>query len=417
MQKETDYNNQPDDFSKSIREKLGDYTMPVADHCWDEIEEKMARRKVSPFLRIGASVAAIVAILLLFFYQSSSFTEKSGVIVEMANETILTKPSLGKTDKLPQKENLSKDNNLLVNRKISTPEKIEKQESSESDYKYAELEFLASTVDSLNSVQKESVSTYAEHSNIDSIPSLQSNGLDVHLENEWKKSLLTGNSKNDNNWTLAASFGTSGPSSLNGVTDKYVNEDDWNSNIPGYPNLESGYPGELANSKISDIDYLPPLSFGLMVRRSLNKRIAIESGIVYTFLSTKFKGMSDMPFDAKLELHYLGIPVNVVANIWSNNRWNIYLSAGGMIEKGLKSNFTQNTYKLGQPQTTKIASDIKRIQLSTNAYAGVSYSFYKSWGLYLEPKMSYYFDNRQPISVRTENSFVFGLNAGVRYEF
>ena len=48
---------------------------------------------------------------------------------------------------------------------------------------------------------------------------------------------------------------------------------------------------------------------------------------------------------------------------------------------------------------------------------GVSYRFYRDWSLYLEPRYSYYFDNNQPVSYRTENMTLIGVGAGVRFEF
>lgn len=60
---------------------------------------------------------------------------------------------------------------------------------------------------------------------------------------------------------------------------------------------------------------------------------------------------------------------------------------------------------------------ISGVQWSLNGSVGVSYRLYREWSLYLEPRISYYFNNDQPVSIRTENSVIIGLGAGFRFEF
>ena len=38
-----------------------------------------------------------------------------------------------------------------------------------------------------------------------------------------------------------------------------------------------------------DVSYSLPISFGFTVRKDLSRRIAVESGLMYTYLSTTFK--------------------------------------------------------------------------------------------------------------------------------
>ncbi len=159
-------------------------------------------------------------------------------------------------------------------------------------------------------------------------------------------------------------------------------------------------------------NYLPPISVGVSVRKDFNRYVGIESGINYTYLVTKFE-LNNSSQHADLRLHYLGIPLNVVGNIVNQPKWNLYVSAGGMVEKGLKSEWTQ--YVESKSQTTSAA--IKGLQWSLNLAAGVSYKFNPNISIYVEPKMSYYFDNKQPISIRTDKPLIFWANVGFRYSF
>ena len=55
-----------------------------------------------------------------------------------------------------------------------------------------------------------------------------------------------------------------------------------------------------------------------------------------TYLSTTFPEGEDCR-QVKSSLHYLGIPLNLVVYVWKNQRWNVYLSGGFMMEKGLQA--------------------------------------------------------------------------------
>lgn len=55
---------------------------------------------------------------------------------------------------------------------------------------------------------------------------------------------------------------------------------------------------------------------------------------------------------------------------------------------------------------------------SLGAGLGVGYNFIDNFGIYIEPGVSYYFDNdKQPESYRTAHPLMFNLNAGFRFKF
>lgn len=159
--------------------------------------------------------------------------------------------------------------------------------------------------------------------------------------------------------------------------------------------------------------HLPPFSVGVSVRKDINRIFGIESGLTYTFLMSKFEMVGNSNQHATSRQHYLGIPLNVSANILNTSHWNIYVSAGGMLEKGLQSEWTQ--YVGEKSRTT--SSKINGVQWSVNASVGATYKFHKKMGVYLEPKFSYYFDNDQPVSIRTDKPIIIGVNLGLRYQF
>lgn len=188
---------------------------------------------------------------------------------------------------------------------------------------------------------------------------------------------------------------------------------------PDYkPLLPVVVPGEPFSAEdYSEADYALPLSFGVMARKNFNDRLALESGLVYTYLSSRFAASGSLARTARLELHYIGIPLNLVVYAWNHPRWNVYFTAGGMVEKGVKSFYTQQVFREGQQAVLSREEGIGGVQWSLNFSAGAEYRFYKAWSFYLEPRLSRYFDNDQPASYRTAHAWNVGLSGGIRYAF
>ncbi|MDR0547477.1 MAG: PorT family protein [Dysgonamonadaceae bacterium] len=176
----------------------------------------------------------------------------------------------------------------------------------------------------------------------------------------------------------------------------------------------------LTPSDFNRMVHRPPISFGLSVRKELTRFLSIESGLSYTFLSSYFENKFPVQQEANLDLHYLGVPLNLIVNIYGNRytRWNFYFSAGGMIEKGLFSHYVQTVYE--EPSfaiTSKSDEKIKGFQYSLQSAVGIDFKITKNYSLYLEPKITYYLSNNQPFNIRTEHPLVFGMNFGIRYNW
>jgi len=149
----------------------------------------------------------------------------------------------------------------------------------------------------------------------------------------------------------------------------------------------------------------------------LNDRFGIETGLVYTYLSTGFVVNGPQYYAADLNLHYLGVPVNFVVNLWDKKSWSFYASGGGMVEKGLQSVFKREGFMVYDNKSSIDKSSISGLQWSINGGLGISYLFLKDMSLYLEPGFSYFFDCDQPMSKRTDDPFIFNLRVGLRYDF
>jgi hypothetical protein len=166
----------------------------------------------------------------------------------------------------------------------------------------------------------------------------------------------------------------------------------------------------------SDMKHHLPFSFGLTALRTLNNHLALESGVVYTQLVSTYL---DTYTDLKQRLHYLGVPLNLVISTGnSNQRWCFFVSAGGMLEKGVRASYVRKeSWGNNTLHQTAVKTHIDGVQWSLSTALGLRYRFEKGIGLYVAPHLSYYFDNRQPVSVRSGHALSAGFNIGVNYEF
>ena len=165
------------------------------------------------------------------------------------------------------------------------------------------------------------------------------------------------------------------------------------------------------HSITTSIRHHQSLRFGLSLRYGIGNRWSIESGLSYSYHKSDITNLSgDSEMTTEQRLSYIGIPLNVSYQIWSGNRFGFYLSAGGMAEKMVKGSRTT--------QTATESVSIRPLQFSVNGVAGAEFRIDKSFSLYVEPGLSYHFDNNSPVpTIYQDEPLNFNLNVGLRFSF
>ena len=174
-------------------------------------------------------------------------------------------------------------------------------------------------------------------------------------------------------------------------------------------------------TEIGDNRYGLPLSFGVGAKIDLTQKWSVGVGVNYSLLSRKFKGeylnvdngniIEYTQSDIRNLQHYIGIPVNAYYNIINKNKVNFYAYAGGAVEKCVA-----NEYQI--LETKRVHKEKARgVQWSANVGVGVEFMLGEHVGLYLDPSARYYFNNRQPKSIRTSQPFMVGFELGLRTRF
>jgi len=426
------HNDHLDDFSKLIQQKLENHRMPVDIGCWNEIESRInptvPRNKVSRTKWIAsiAAVAAFIAIILLVIpdnkplsemaslHQNSDFTFSGK---EYRNETADESTVNTQSSNISGIQQNHRAHTTLITVTNDTPEADKENKENVEDNNNADTDKTPVSNDNALADKEPEKEPDEQKKDSEATPEKK------ETKGQEPRIMLPKKVNNNDKWLLAASVSSTG--------NNFSSEEAFLSSLKDYSSTPNGLeeqpvladPGDtnnqlLATEDYSNVEHSLPLSFGLTVRKDINKYIGVETGLVYTYLSSTFERVNIPHYKTKQELHYLGVPVNLVVYLLNDPKWNVYVSGGVMLEKGLRNKSTQDMYQNNEKtSSTTEKKSIKGVQWSLNASAGVSYAFYEDLSLYVEPRFSHFFDNDQPLSVRTEKSNVFGLGGGLRYKF
>ncbi len=201
-------------------------------------------------------------------------------------------------------------------------------------------------------------------------------------------------------------------------------------NIMSNPTPPTGTPWSgvaLNNFKVSSpsfsdikLQHSMPVSVGVAFAFPLGPRVAIETGLNYSYLHSSGDTKNDLGsgLSMKQELHYLGIPLGVTYLFLSSRSIDFYARGGAMIEKAIFARWTEKVLdESGRTTSQEIYNKkIKGIQPSVDASLGAMFKLSPTMGIYVEPGVAYYIEQTdQPANYRTENSVSFSLRVGMRF--
>lgn len=461
MRDKKDTDERLDDFSDYMRQRLSEHQMPIDADGWNVVEARMNRKPRSRG-RWWASGLVAAAVLLLAIWllpspEEMPLEESIPLREKMAGET--EEPTVRPVEPLlpekPIQKGIARTKGQQARKSVDSVERQDIVDALEiadaPDHIYIAETEVVEEADSFEDTPADTSSVVNRRG--DSTVPLPEDGWGYGRQTS-KETIKERKTGKQGKWLLAAAFGSSGyVDRLMSLEGSMNNPGDSNQGDPSQDPKpgeddkdKKGYGGDSGNrlpktslfrgslsrssseadnflngdrsfESYPDVSYSLPISFGFTVRKDLNPYIGLESGLMYTYLSTTFKRRVTNQSEVKSSLHYLGIPLNLVVYLWRNERWNIYLSGGGMVEKGLQAVYSGYLVENNGTIRKSRKEGIDGLQWSINASIGASYRLYGDWSLYIEPRFSHYFDCGQPASVRTDKPLGFGLSAGIRYAF
>jgi hypothetical protein len=180
------------------------------------------------------------------------------------------------------------------------------------------------------------------------------------------------------------------------------------------PMHSSSQTGSRAASAVEPVSGSPkffsPLSLGLQLEIPLSGPVFLSTGLSYSYLVSQYDMLVDkVRYEgAYNQLHYVGIPLSLSWHFVETPSVGVYASAGGAVEKCVAQRYVYASNTLSE----KVAG----LQWSARVGLGVEYWFVPRLGLYFDPSLVYFFDNHQPLSIRTQQPLQARFEVGLRFK-
>ena len=424
---------QEDKWMKNFRERMKDYSEPLPDDLWQELQQDLQAEevKVIPFWKRWQMAAAVALVLVVsslsvWFWTSSPVNETREYVVEteQALEPYQEEEIVHPVEEIVKKQEPIVAETIIMRKanEIIVPLEVIEDATEERLSETIETEDSKTIVKDDAQESKEEV----KEVEVKETPARQN-----HPTNSSQGLMAKKGKKRDASWSVGLSAGNLMASAKGEGSGRMLMGD-----VPGRPNYYLEFMAPIADeyASNSDEEVLPsrsrglfgtetigynhraPLAFGLSVRWALNDDWALESGLTYTRLVSDVNvGYSK----GEQKLHYVGVPLKVNRRLWSNRWLEVYGSAGGMLEKCI-SGSQKLTQKVSKDISIEEETDLKvhELQASLNAALGVQLKLNDRVGIYAEPSVVYYFEDGSEVeTIRKEHPLNLNFQVGLRFTF
>ena len=435
-------------WKEDIHDRLGNFETDAPDGLWEAIHQRMAQteraqaeKRQTPFVlqpalrRTACAAAACLALVVGYQYFADGGKETANGVKQAGGDGMIAVGGTVASDNSryvaskPATASIVATNlaGVRVAKNGVTPAAVYAQTQNDESAQISTPQHLnTSTSQHLNpstpqhlnpsTSQHPNPSTSQPHTPSTSQPHTPSTSLLAYTPADNSRGRHEGAAAR---WTLSTSATTGmGASSVTNSTATYV-EAVGPDNVIWADNPQLGI-GIFNQGKSVKTEYKHrlPVRVGFNVAYRLTDRLSVESGVSYTRLSSDMKdGTKDNYSSGSQKLDYIGVPLNVKYRAFGYRRLSVYASAGLLTEKCV-SGKTTHEYVISGEKKKHEAEDVaaKPWQLSVNAALGAQFDVLRNVGVYVEPGVSYYFDDRSTLStIYKEKPLNFNLNLGVRY--
>lgn len=168
-----------------------------------------------------------------------------------------------------------------------------------------------------------------------------------------------------------------------------------------------------------------PISFALTLDKRISPKFSIETGLLYTYLSSDITSSKNLIIKEEQKFHYLGIPIYLNYDIYNTNKVRFYLSLGAVIQKDIKGTYKSSMkYEYSDLEFNPYIYDSKEnihqdnLQFSGHLLLGVSYPVYKKIYLYGTVGGAYYFDAKNKYrTIYSDKETQIDVNLGLKFNF
>ena len=176
-------------------------------------------------------------------------------------------------------------------------------------------------------------------------------------------------------------------------------------------------PGTGTDKIVRKSHHYMPMNFSLSLKYKVNHRFGWETGVSYSRLKSEFEmGSNGNTINEQQTIHYLGIPMKGLCNLYTGRAWTLYSSLGITTEIPVYSSFNTNYYLHGSLEATDKSTIRAPWQWSVGTGLGLQYNITPGIGFFAEPSLQYYIPTGSSVETyRTEHPFTFSLPLGIRF--
>ncbi len=159
------------------------------------------------------------------------------------------------------------------------------------------------------------------------------------------------------------------------------------------------------------------MNFSLSLKYKVNHRFGWETGVSYGRLKSEFEmGSNGNTINEQQTIHYLGIPMKGLCNLYTGRAWTLYGSLGITTEIPVYSLLNTNYYLHGSLEATDKSTIRAPWQWSVGTGLGLQYNITPGIGFFAEPSLQYYIPTGSSVETyHTEHPFTFSLPLGIRF--
>lgn len=393
-----------EDWTGQMRRRLADRETPAPDDLWEKIEMRLDAAAPKPVLKPrytirriamwSASAAAVAALLVAVGYQANVDTIEQLA----ANTPKTTAPNAAaKAVQAPIPATSAEPRLVAANYIRST--------SNATPDTYVASNEVADTDNVEVMAVEDAVVRAKAHTPQYTVARAMyaGDGKAVEPTSRWSIGAYTGGSMTDGNY---ANIPVARCANASMLDDAYTDNSSTDNN--GYRPVGNA---ALLSRYNETKHHAQPVSYGLSFGYALNNRLTLTTGVVYTRAVTDFiRSSGNDNITETQRLHYIGVPLGVKYRVWGNRYIQTYATAGGQADFNVKATMTSGDVK------TDV--DCDNVQFSVNAAAGVQVDVVPHVGLYAEPGVKYYIDNKSAVAtIFKDKPWAFNLQVGLRVEF
>lgn len=432
-----------DDKIKDVfSSKFSNFEPSVPSDMWNRIEQNLPETSVAippqkvPLLRYIATVAGVAAAIFIGVIFINQTEEHSLQITTTSPvETKKDTPSTYDTVKeKPEHSNSSPVQNniqgqysifshVATNKNVQSPAHSETQSKDNNNAQPIEAD--VPVIADSNTTDKQPNTSETTKNTVDQ-KTLQQQLEELEALSQGKQSLLAHNTpaekaKKNKDFTLSLNGGSGLASESN---NNILIKNPLSTIVANSDALTTYTDASTRKGSAVDMDHRQPISFGLTISKNITDKLSIETGIIYTYLSSKIKGKKPEKYRRadNQHFHYLGIPLTVNYTFAEWGKAEFYTSTGGMIQKDIAGKMKGNSKvlnELGDKEAEfneKISQD--HVQLSINAAVGASYPLYKNLYVFTTVGGVYYFEaNNEYKTIYSDKKLQLDIDLGLKVKF